>query len=383
MGALLESAGYDDLKLEQDPTRVLDLIRTFQPDLVMLDLHMPGMDGYEILRRIGEVLEPDDFLPVIVVTADSTTETRRRVLGAGAKDLLIKPVDVVEVVQRAANLLETRHLNWQLRLNNRALNERVRQQEAHEREAADERQRLRARITDVLRGDSMTSVFQPIVDASCGSIIGVEALTRFATEPVRPPDQWFNEAASVGLGYELEMAAIRTALRSQAQLPSSAYISVNCSPEVLLDPTLEALADEVDARRVVLEMTEHTAIRDYRAVQAHLQTLRARGFRIAVDDAGSGFASLNHILQLRPDIIKLDSALIRDIDDDPAKRALATAMVTFAAELQADLVAEGVETVEEFEAVQRLGITTIQGYLLGRPQSLPLGVVDMPDRGVG
>ena len=152
-------------------------------------------------------------------------------------------------------------------------------------------------------------------------------------------------------------------------------------PDVLLDPSLAGLADEIDARRVVLEMTEHTAISDYHAVQEQLDLLRARGFRIAVDDAGSGFASLNHILQLRPDIIKLDSGLIRDIDSDPAKRALATALVTFAGELHAELVAEGVETVAEFQTVIRIGIKTIQGYLLGRPSELPLAPIEMPVMG--
>ncbi len=379
MGALLEGAGYADVLLEQDPTRVLELVATFEPDLILLDLHMPGLGGLELLERLHEVVESDDFLPVIVVTADSTTETRRQVLGAGAKDLLIKPVDVVEVVQRAANLLETRHLNRQLRMSNRVLNERVRQQDALEREARAERDRIIASINDVLRNNRMTSVFQPIVDASIGEVVGVEALTRFAVDPVRPPDRWFADAASVGMGFQLEMAAIRAALDHQHELPSNAYLSVNCSPDVLLDPGLVALADEVDATRVVVEMTEHTAISDYRAVQAQLGLLRARGFRIAVDDAGSGFASLNHILQLRPNIIKLDSALIRGIDGDPAKRALATAMVTFAAELQAELVAEGVETVAEFETVRRLGIGTIQGYLLGRPQRLPLGAIEIPE----
>lgn len=378
MGALLEGAGYDDVLLEQDSTRVLELVANFRPDLVLLDLHMPGISGFQLLERMDEVVEADDFLPVIVVTADSTTETRRKVLGAGAKDLLIKPVDVVEVVQRAANLLETRHLNRQLRTSNRTLNERLRQQDEIERAARAERERIIANLTDVLRNNRMTSVFQPIVDASLGEIVGVEALTRFAVEPVRPPDRWFADAAAVGMGYQLEMAAIRSAFSRLEELPSGAYLSVNCSPDVLLDPGLVALSDEVDASRVVLEMTEHTAISDYRAVQTQLGLLRARGFRIAVDDAGSGFASLNHILQLRPNIIKLDSALIRDIDTDPAKRALATAMVTFASELHAELVAEGVETVPEFETVRRIGIGTIQGYLLGRPQALPLAAVEIP-----
>ncbi len=125
-------------------------------------------------------------------------------------------------------------------------------------------------------------------------------------------------------------------------------------------------------------MTEHTAIGDYAAIQARLGVLRAQGFRVAVDDAGSGFASLNHILQLHPDIIKLDSGLIRDIDRDPAKRALATALVTFAQELGAELVAEGVETIEEFQTVRRLGISKIQGYLLGRPQTPPIVISPIP-----
>ena len=381
MGALLEGAGYDHVMLEQDPTRVLGLVASFEPDLILLDLHMPGVGGLELLSRLHEVVDDDDFLPVIVVTADSTTDTRRRVLGAGAKDLLIKPVDVIEVVQRAANLLETRHLNRALRLSNRALNERLRQQEAAERHAREERERMTAAITHVLRNDLMSTVFQPIVDASCGQIIGVEGLARFETEPVRSPDKWFADAAAVGLGYQLEMAAIRTAFDQLDELPEGAYLSVNCSPDVLLDPSLAGLADEIDARRVVLEMTEHTAISDYHAVQEQLDLLRARGFRIAVDDAGSGFASLNHILQLRPDIIKLDSGLIRDIDSDPAKRALATALVTFAGELHAELVAEGVETVAEFQTVIRIGIKTIQGYLLGRPSELPLAPIEMPVMG--
>ena len=185
------------------------------------------------------------------------------------------------------------------------------------------------------------------------------------------------DAALVGMGYQLELAAIRSAFSRLGELPTGAYLSVNCSPDVLLDPALVNLSDEVDAGRIILEMTEHTAINDYAAVQTQLGLLRARGFRIAIDDAGSGFASLNHILQFRPNIIKLDSALIRDIDRDPARRALATAMITFAGELEAELVAEGVETVAEFETVRRLGIKTIQGYLLGRPQDLPIAPIDM------
>lgn len=379
MGALLESAGFDDVILVEDPTRVVDLVRTVEPDVILLDLHMPVLTGFDLLPLLHEVMDPEDFVPIIVVTADSTTETRRRVLSAGASDLLIKPVDVVEVVQRTKNLLTTRHLTRELKMSNRALNQRLLRQEAVEREAEEERRRVTASIAELLSSSRLTSVFQPIVDIEQRQIIGVEALTRFDTEPRRSPDQWFGDAASVGMAFELEMAAIRSAIACQPALPPGAYLSVNCSPEVLIDPGLPSIAEEADACRIVLEMTEHRAISDYSAVQAALAELRALGFRVAVDDAGSGFASLNHILKLHPDVIKLDSGLIRDIDSDPAKRALATALVTFAGDLGASLIAEGVETAEEFETVRALGIRRVQGYLLGRPQPPPV-TFTMPDQ---
>lgn len=378
MGAVLEGAGHENVVLVEDPLRVIDLVKSLKPDAILLDLHMPRLSGFDILRLLEGVVEPDDFLPVLVVTADLTTETRRTALDAGAHDILIKPVDVVEVVQRTNILLETRRLTRELRQSNKALSQRVFRQEEQERKATAEQERTRSTIIEVLSGEAMRSVFQPIVDAAAGKIVGVEALTRFESEPIRSPDKWFADAAGVGLGFSLEMAAIRSALKHQRALPDGAYLSVNCSPEVLTDPGLEALADEVDASRVVLEMTEHTAISDYTAVLERLAVLRSRGFRVAVDDAGSGFASLQHILQLRPDIIKLDSGLIRDIDADPAKRALATAMISFAQELGAELVAEGVETVEEFEVVRQLGISKIQGYLLGRPQTPPIVISAIP-----
>lgn len=378
MGALLEGAGYHDVVLVEDPVRVVDLVKTLRPDAILLDLHMPALSGFDVLALLDAVVEPDDFLPIIVVTADSTTETRRAVLSAGAHDLLIKPVDVIEVVQRTKNLLETRRLTRELRQTNLVLHQRLSRQQESERRVVAEQDRVRSMIGEVLRGSAMTSVFQPIVDAAIGRIVGVEALTRFDTEPRRSPDQWFADAAAVGMGFELEMAAIRSALKQQGQLPDRAYLSVNCSPEVLSDPDFESFADDVDASRVVLELTEHTAISDYATVQARLEVLRAKGFRVAIDDAGSGFSSLHHILQLHPDIIKLDSGLIRGIDSDPAKRALATAMVTFAEELGAQLVAEGVETVKEFDTVRGLGISKIQGYLLGRPQTPPITISPIP-----
>jgi EAL domain-containing protein (putative c-di-GMP-specific phosphodiesterase class I) len=157
-------------------------------------------------------------------------------------------------------------------------------------------------------------------------------------------------------------------------LISSAYLSVNLSPAAVLAPNLMPLLARVPMGRLVIELTEHTAIQDYGPLLAALARLRASGARLAVDDAGAGFASLRHILRLAPDIIKLDITLTRDIDADPVKRALASSLVTFAREIDASITAEGVETAGELGALRELGIGSAQGYYLARPGPLPLAV---------
>ena len=236
---------------------------------------------------------------------------------------------------------------------------------------------IRRAVRLMLGGGHLRSVFQPIVDIESGDIVGAEALTRFDTEPVRSPADWFADATEVGLGPELEIAAIRSAVQAIDDLPSGAYLSLNCSPLIVQSSELIEILDGLDATRIVLEITEHQAILDYAAAQATLCALRECGVRFAVDDAGSGYSSLNHILQLQPDVIKLDIALTSDIDRHPAKRALANAMVTFAADVGASLVAEGVETIAELDTLTSLGIHTVQGYLLGRPQAVPITVTDV------
>jgi len=377
LAAILRRGGYDDVELVADPRDVVATVDRFQPDVILLDLHMPGLDGFEVLELLADTVHADDFLPVMVVTADATAATRQRVLSSGAKDLLIKPFDRIEVLQRTANLVETRRLNQQLRAHNVEL-ERTLQERAEQEQLAETRQSdIRRAIRFVLSARRLRSVFQPIVDVGTGAIVGVEALTRFDTEPVRSPASWFVEAAEVGMSPELELAAIESALCRIDELPADAYLSLNCSPSILGSPDLAALLGTVDGTRLVLEITEHAAIVDFAALQSTLVDLRRSGIRFAVDDTGSGYSSLNHILELQPDIIKLDLALTAGIDQHPAKRALATAMITFASEVGASLVAEGVETTAELDTLVSLGVTAVQGYLLGRPQDVPITTTDV------
>jgi PAS domain S-box-containing protein len=229
--------------------------------------------------------------------------------------------------------------------------------------------RLRERVAAVLEHETLHPVYQPIVSVTSGEVVGVEALARFTAEPVQPPDQWFRDAAAAGLGTELELLAVEKALHGARALPPGLYVSVNVSPQTLLSERLAALLDESPwpTSRLVLEITEHVSVDDYAELQPHVDDLRARGARIAVDDAGAGYASFRHILRLRPDYIKLDRTLVDGLDHDPAKRALAGAFVTFGREMGATVVAEGIENEQELRAAGALGIQSAQGYHLGRP----------------
>ena len=210
---------------------------------------------------------------------------------------------------------------------------------------------------------------QPIRDLQDGERVGFEALARFYVEPMHSPDVWFRSAASAGLGEELELLAVRSAIGLLDELPDSAVVSINVSPVVAASYDLLRLVAPV-ASRVILEVTEHARIDDYFALERSLRRLRDYGARIAVDDVGAGFATLRHILGLCPDLVKLDVSLIRDIDGDPWRRALAASLVTFAREIDALIVAEGIETPAEFELLRELGIRYGQGFYLGPPQPL-------------
>ncbi len=238
-----------------------------------------------------------------------------------------------------------------------------------EEQVAEERRRreLLARYRQLLDAESFRIVYQPIVRLADASVAGYEALTRFTDDGSRPPDVRFREAAEIGMQDELELAVVRRALRSFALLPGGAYVSLNASPQTLLSGALVETLLQYPCSRLVLEITEHASVEDYAPIAQALEPLRQRGVRIAVDDAGAGYASFRHILKLRPDLIKLDTSLIRQIDTDRQCRALAAAIVRFAEEAGSSVVAEGVETPAELAVLCDLGIGLGQGYLLGRP----------------
>lgn len=236
----------------------------------------------------------------------------------------------------------------------------------HDLSSSHEQALSRERVESMLWGDGLSMVYQPIVQLEAQRIVGFESLARFSSMPARTPDLWFEEASRVGLGDALEARAIECAL-ARGHLHHDVYVACNVSPEVVLHGSLPAALCDADLSRIVLEITEHTRVQDYDALARILRPLRARGMRLSVDDAGAGHASFRHILRLEPDYIKLDISLTRDIDTDRSRRALAAALICFAKETGAELIAEGVETRSELQTLRDLGVQKGQGYLLGRP----------------
>ena len=209
--------------------------------------------------------------------------------------------------------------------------------------------------------------FQPIVDLARASVVGYEALARF--EPPRvSPLPWFEAARRDNRLAELEAVALRSSLAAHTILPANAFLTVNIGPRVIDAAPVRAVWNEFPALAgVVIELTEHERIDSYVALEPVLDKLRAAGALLAIDDAGAGYAGLQHVLSLRPDIIKLDRALVAGIDRDEAKRALAEMIGTFSSRIDAWLLAEGIETGEELDVLVELGVPLAQGYFLGRP----------------
>src|SRR3954453_10746734 len=214
--------------------------------------------------------------------------------------------------------------------------------------------------------DDLTVVFQPIVDLASAAVAGYEALARFPG--TASPEVWFAAAHEAGLGAELEALALRKALAALPDLPPNTFLTVNVSPHLLgTAPIVAAFAEPASLRRVVVELTEHMPTHDLAALRRQTAALRGRGALIAIDDAGSGYAGLQQLAEVRPQLVKLDRALVAGVDSDPVKTALAEMVGTFTSRIDAWLPAEGIEPPAELAAFARLGVPLAQGWLLGRP----------------
>ena len=244
--------------------------------------------------------------------------------------------------------------------------ERVREQ----LERDGDRTAARQRTTGMLAVGAYDMVFQPIYRLRDGRLASFEALCRFRSETYRSPDIWFSDARRVGLQVELETAVIEAALRALPDLPTGVRLAVNASPDTVAEGVLLPIFRAAGAYRLTLEITEHEQTTRIDHLSRAVADLRAEGAQIAIDDVGAGYAGLHQILRLRPNVLKLDMSLVRDVHSDAARRALASALVRFAGETGAHVVAEGIEHADEWHALRKLGVDYGQGWLMGRPGPL-------------
>jgi EAL domain-containing protein (putative c-di-GMP-specific phosphodiesterase class I)/DNA-binding response OmpR family regulator len=232
-------------------------------------------------------------------------------------------------------------------------------------EALGREETARRKVERVLTTHAFHPVFQPVVDLATWQTIGFEALTRFTDGTA--PDLRFAEAIRLGIGRAFEATVIAEILRVATPLPPDAWLGINVSPLHVLEPEwLRGVLGE-PSRPVVIELTEHAQIDEYGPLRETLDAVRSDRIQVAVDDAGAGYASLRHILELRPSYVKLDMTLVRGVQDDPVRQALIAGLSFFATRTGSRLIAEGIETEDEAAAVRVLGITLGQGYLLGQP----------------
>ena len=223
----------------------------------------------------------------------------------------------------------------------------------------------RSEIERILEQRAIEPLYQPVASLTTGRLIGYEALARFPDAPDRPPSTWFAQANACGLGPELEAAAIQAALRTTGRPPRT-HLAINVSPSALSTEAVKSVLPD-DLSDVIVELTEHEVYVGDSLLANSLAQLRERGARIAIDDAGAGYAGLKQVMWVRPDIVKLDLELTRAIHSDPVRMALVESLVRFARRVGATVCAEGIETHDDIEVLANLDVPWGQGYAIGRP----------------
>jgi EAL domain-containing protein (putative c-di-GMP-specific phosphodiesterase class I)/DNA-binding NarL/FixJ family response regulator len=359
--------GFDLVGKARDTAGAIRVAALYKPDLALVDWQLPGAGGAIVA---AEIARSSPATRIVALSAFGGHESVMQMLRAGASSYVVKsmtPHDLVEALRSTASGGTVLSPEVAPGVIEELVVQMARSEDYDERGAED-----LARVRSVIDDDAFEMVYQPIVALAENRVVGVEALARFNTEPRRSPDVWFGDAVAVGLGTELDMAAAEKALRILPALPPGVDLFVNVNPESIFSDRFAELMGGVRAESVVLELTEHAPIRDYDRLRASVAALRDTGYRIAVDDVGAGYASLRHLLNLRPDVLKIDISLCRFIDADRARQLLAGALASLGRELGATVVAEGIETAAELQAVRDLGIDAAQGYYLGRPGPAPL-----------
>ena len=360
-----------------DADEAIALAMARRPDVALVDVRMPGGGG---LRAAREIARRCPGTRIVALTASEDEDTVIAMVAAGAHAYVPKADSTDRILREIHRLPDSRDAG--------SRHPSVRDARAgtnlwgdagtSEVAPAARRRERRARIIEIVRGRAVRTALQPVFDLASGKIVGVEALPRIVRPPIRGADAWLAEAEAVGMVPALEASMIRSALDGLDDVPSRAFMSINVSPAAIdSDEVQDALAD-APADRMVVEFTEHATVDDYVALNTAIAPLRARGFRVAIDDVGSSISSLRHVVMLSPDLVKLDVALTLGVDHDPTRHAVVAALADCAVQLGALSVAEGIASRAEIEHLIALGVRLGQGSLLAEPELLEPAVAAGP-----
>ena len=354
LGRLLTASGYD-VVVTEGGAEAIELLWQNAFDVVVSDVNMPGVDGIEVLRFVRQ-RDPD--LPVILVTACASTDTAIGAVQHHATAYMTKPIDTKRFQEEVAQALTMHKLA------------RVRR-EAHAVLTTKHNNGVEASLTATF-DRALAGVFmayQPIVSWPQRTIFGYEALVRSSEKELPHPGALFGAADKLDRSRDLGRVIRRKSIEPFASTDPELRLFLNLHAQDLLDETLFETDSALVrmAHRVVLEITERAQLESVVDVSNRVARLRELGFKVAIDDIGAGYSGLTSFALLKPDMVKLDMALVRDIDKDPVKRRLASLVIQLCRDLGIEVVGEGIETRPERDVLLELGCDLLQGYLFGRP----------------
>ena len=366
MAAVDADPGLQLVTVTGDTSSLIGLVSDLRPDVALVNSRPDEGGGGELVQRLRDAF-PEICCIALCRGADQGELAEMLAAGAVAS---VDPTDSAQTITEAIHRLTGSTPDPEDELAGAS------SPNGHELNQADPvsptgEHTVAGQVKRTLELREFEMVFQAIVDLQDGQVIGMEALTRVLSTPLRSPATWLRDAQKVGLRNQLEIELLREALGQGRRLPPGVFMTVNLSPAAA---TCGALVDVIPPallKRVVIEITDHLEVEDYQPLAEALAELRGAGVRVAVDDSGQGLVSLQRVGQLAPDFVKLNRSLTRDINRDQTRQTLALALTTVASQIGAAVIAEGIETSGELEALRSLGVMHGQGYLIARPEPLP------------